>query len=43
MLQSKLVNFILGYGFLSESYEFSELCAKNGIIFIGPPWKAIRF
>jgi len=31
-----------GYGFLSESFEFSEMCAQNGIIFIGAPWKAIR-
>lgn len=31
-----------GYGFLSESYEFSEMCTKNGLIFIGAPWKAIR-
>lgn len=31
-----------GYGFLSESVEFSELCQKNGIIFIGPPASAIR-
>lgn len=25
-----------GYGFLSENAAFSELCRKNGIIFIGP-------
>ena len=25
-----------GYGFLSESAEFAEACAKNGIIYIGP-------
>jgi acetyl-CoA carboxylase biotin carboxylase subunit len=25
-----------GYGFLAESLEFSELCAKEGFIFIGP-------
>jgi acetyl/propionyl-CoA carboxylase alpha subunit len=25
-----------GYGFLSENAAFSELCQKNGIIFIGP-------
>ncbi len=31
-----------GYGFLSENFEFSEMCAHNGIIFIGAPWKAIR-
>ena len=26
-----------GYGFLSENPHFSQLCAKNGIVFIGPP------
>lgn len=31
-----------GYGFLSESVEFADLCQKNGIIFIGPPASAIR-
>jgi acetyl-CoA carboxylase biotin carboxylase subunit len=25
-----------GYGFLSENADFSELCAKNGLVFIGP-------
>ena len=25
-----------GYGFLSENAHFSELCEKNGIVFIGP-------
>jgi len=25
-----------GYGFLSENPEFSEACAENGIIFVGP-------
>ena len=25
-----------GYGFLSESAEFSKICAENGFIFIGP-------
>ncbi|XP_060810437.1 methylcrotonoyl-CoA carboxylase subunit alpha, mitochondrial [Amyelois transitella] len=31
-----------GYGFLSENVEFCEKCANEGIIFIGPPPKAIR-
>jgi len=31
-----------GYGFLSENVEFAELCAKEGIIFVGPPSNAIR-
>jgi len=31
-----------GYGFLSENVEFAEECAKEGIIFIGPPASAIR-
>jgi urea carboxylase len=31
-----------GYGFLSESAEFAETCAKNGIVFIGPAPKHIR-
>lgn len=31
-----------GYGFLSESVEFSDLCQKEGVIFIGPPANAIR-
>uniref|UniRef100_A0A915C9T6 Methylcrotonoyl-CoA carboxylase subunit alpha, mitochondrial n=1 Tax=Parascaris univalens TaxID=6257 RepID=A0A915C9T6_PARUN len=31
-----------GYGFLSENAEFAEKCASAGIIFIGPPPKAIR-
>nr|CAG4643783.1 EOG090X02EP [Lepidurus arcticus] len=31
-----------GYGFLSENTEFAELCAKSGLIFIGPPASAIR-
>ena len=25
-----------GYGFLSESADFAQLCKKNGIVFIGP-------
>ena len=30
-----------GYGFLSESETLSELCANNGIAFVGPPRSAI--
>ncbi|TVR10495.1 MAG: acetyl-CoA carboxylase biotin carboxylase subunit [Salinarimonadaceae bacterium] len=31
-----------GYGFLSERAEFAEVCAENGIVFIGPPASAIK-
>lgn len=31
-----------GYGFLSENTEFAEMCAQEGIIFVGPPASAIR-
>ncbi|QUS55372.1 pyruvate carboxylase [Pseudovibrio brasiliensis] len=31
-----------GYGFLSESPEFAEACAENGIIFIGPSPETMR-
>ena len=31
-----------GYGFLSENDAFAEQCAKEGIVFIGPPASAIR-
>ncbi|KAL3725629.1 hypothetical protein ACJRO7_030631 [Eucalyptus globulus] len=31
-----------GYGFLSESAEFAQLCEDNGLTFIGPPASAIR-
>jgi acetyl-CoA carboxylase biotin carboxylase subunit len=31
-----------GYGFLSENADFSELCGKRGITFIGPPPAASR-
>lgn len=31
-----------GYGFLSESVEFADLCQREGVIFMGPPASAIR-
>lgn len=31
-----------GYGFLSESVEFSDLCQRENVIFMGPPASAIR-
>lgn len=31
-----------GYGFLSESSQFAELCKQQGLIFMGPPSAAIR-
>ena len=31
-----------GYGFLAENDRFAELCAANGIVFIGPPVEAMR-
>jgi acetyl-CoA carboxylase biotin carboxylase subunit len=31
-----------GYGFLSENADFAELCAANGIAWIGPPADVIR-
>ncbi|MGV8839240.1 MAG: pyruvate carboxylase [Bauldia sp.] len=31
-----------GYGFLSESPEFAEACAANGVIFIGPSPDTMR-
>ncbi len=31
-----------GYGFLSENADFAETCAKNNIVFVGPPAAAIR-
>jgi len=31
-----------GYGFLAENALFAEKCEKEGVVFIGPPAKAIR-
>jgi geranyl-CoA carboxylase alpha subunit len=31
-----------GYGFLSENADFGEACTDAGIVFIGPPARAIR-
>ena len=37
MLQKSSFDFIHpGYGFLAENLEFSELCRKEGIVFVGP-------
>jgi 3-methylcrotonyl-CoA carboxylase alpha subunit len=30
-----------GYGFLSENEDFAEACAREGVVFIGPPPSAI--
>lgn len=30
-----------GYGFLSENEDFADACARNNIIFVGPPSSAI--
>ncbi|EPS66189.1 hypothetical protein M569_08586, partial [Genlisea aurea] len=31
-----------GYGFLSESSDFAQLCENEGLTFVGPPASAIR-
>jgi len=31
-----------GYGFLSENPDFAEACTDAGLVFIGPPTKAMR-
>jgi acetyl-CoA carboxylase, biotin carboxylase subunit len=31
-----------GYGFLSENADFAEVCATEGITFVGPPAEVIR-
>lgn len=31
-----------GYGFLSENAAFAKRCTEEGIVFIGPPWKAME-
>ncbi|MDD2994058.1 MAG: biotin carboxylase N-terminal domain-containing protein, partial [Pygmaiobacter sp.] len=31
-----------GYGFLSENADFADLCAANGLVFIGPSGDVIR-
>ncbi len=31
-----------GYGFLAENAEFSEICARSGLVFIGPTPEQIR-
>src|ERR671921_811816 len=40
--RTKAASIHPGYGFLSERAEFAEACAKNGIVFVGPPASAIK-
>ena len=30
-----------GYGFLSENAKFAEICKKEGLVFVGPPFEAM--
>lgn len=39
--QTKATAIHPGYGFLSEDSDFAEVCAENGMVFIGPPAKVI--
>ena len=40
--QTNAEAIIPGYGFLSENADFSDRCAKEGIVFVGPTGDAIR-
>ncbi|MXQ11106.1 acetyl/propionyl/methylcrotonyl-CoA carboxylase subunit alpha [Microvirga makkahensis] len=40
--RAKAASIHPGYGFLSERAEFAETCARNGIVFVGPPASAIK-
>lgn len=40
--ESNAEAIIPGYGFLSENADFSDRCAKEGIVFIGPTGDTIR-
>ena len=35
------MQFIHGFGFLSENYKFAKICEETNLIFIGPSYKAI--